>query len=188
MNKDSIRRKKLQQNIINMDNILSAEIIENPWPHAVIDNVFNLNLSNADANGSILIWMNNIHDIFYNNIENILNKYRSDRGGYNEKNKDKYYIDWGLQVQPSSGKSDIHIDDGRKLWSFVVYLFPKKSNGTGMYDKDKNLLQEVEWKQNRGFVFCSWGREISPTWHAYGNSFDEHRITLAVFICMDSVK
>jgi hypothetical protein len=185
MSNDFIRRKNLQKNMVNIDSILNAKINQKPWPHAVIDNVFNINLETSDANNSHIIWLNNIHDIFYDNIEPILNKYRSDRGGYEELYKDDYYVDYALQVQTPHQKSEIHIDHGRKLWSFVSYLFPKNSSGTKLYDKDKNFLQEIEWKQNRAFAFCSRGGDINPTWHDYGNNSDEYRVTLAVFICKD---
>jgi len=185
MNKDFIRRKNLQKNMINIDSILNTNINQKPWPHAVIDNVFNINLETSDANNSHIIWLNNIHDIFYNNIEPILNKYRADKGGYRKKFKDDYYVDYALQVQNPHQKSEIHIDHGRKLWSFVCYLFPKNSSGTGLYDKDKNFLQEIEWKQNRAFAFSSRGGDVEPTWHDYGNNDDEYRVTLTVFICKD---
>jgi hypothetical protein len=168
------RRRKAQENIINMDNILNAEIIENPWPYAIIENpIGNINFANptGDSNSSYIIWLNNIHDIFYDNIENILNKYRFDRGGYESQYKDEYYIDWALQVQAPNQKSEIHVDSGRKLWSLVIYLFPNESTGTGIYDEDKNFLHHIEWKQNRGLAFCSQGPsdKHSVTWHDYGN-------------------
>ena len=192
MNKDSIGRKNKKYNIINMDSILNAEIIENPWPYAIIENPINLNLANlaGDSNFSYIIWLNNIHDIFYDNIENILNKYSSNTRGYNSLFKDEYYIDWALQVQAPNQKSEIHIDNVRKLWSLVIYLFPNESTGTGIYDEDKNFLHHIEWKQNRGFAFTSHGPSIEfpVTWHDYGNPNSEYRITLAVFICRGESK
>ena len=33
-----------EKNLINIDNILNAEIIEEPWEHAVIDNIIDVSL------------------------------------------------------------------------------------------------------------------------------------------------
>ena len=184
------KRKDHQNSIINIDNILNAKIVNDPWPHAVIDNVWNLNLgpdkNNRLPNATYVMWMNGVHDIFYDNIEPILNKFRSDRGGYRERDKDLYYIDYALQVQPPNSTSVIHIDHGRKHWSFVNYLFPSNSNGTGLFDENKKFVTEIEWKSNRGLAFSSSGPSStsSATWHEYRNDSEtDYRITMAVFIC-----
>ena len=47
----------------------------------------------------------------------------------------------------------IHEDNEDKFFSLVYYHNPKKSRGTRLYDKDKNFVKEVEWKQNFGMGF-----------------------------------
>ena len=189
-NEEYNKRKKHQDSIINIDNILNAKIAYDPWPHAVIDNVWNLNLEPNEnkrlPNATYVMWMNGVHDIFYDNIEPILNKFLSHEGGYKERYKDLYYIDYALQVQPPDSTSVIHIDHGRKLWSFVNYLFPINSNGTGLFDENKKFVREVKWKQNRGLAFSSSGpgNKRKATWHEYKNdSKTDYRITMSVFIC-----
>ena len=91
-NEEYNKRKKHQDSIINIDNILNAEIVNDPWPYAVIDNVWNLNLepnkNNRLPNATYVMWMNGVHDIFYDNIEPILNKFLSHDGGYKERYKE----------------------------------------------------------------------------------------------------
>jgi hypothetical protein len=188
MNENQKIKEERRLRAINMDNILNAEIINDPWPHAIIDGILDIgNLytkKNKEPIPSTLVWLNNVHDIFYENIENILNKYRSDRVGYEEKLKDKYYIDWSLQFQPPGGKFGKHTEDGRKLWSMAIYISPDNSTGTLIYDKHQNFVKEVEWKINRAIVFCGTGESV----HAYENRTDTVRLTLNVFICMDRPK
>jgi len=64
-----------------------------------------------------------------------------------------------VQVEYSSlGKGfnyKIHSDAYSKFFSLVWYWKPedKPSCGTRIYDKDKNFVEEIEWKYNRAFAF-----------------------------------
>lgn len=60
-----------------------------------------------------------------------------------------------------------HTDVMSKILSTVVYLHPEKNKGT-LISENKSLknCEEVEWKQNRAFIFSA---EKGVTWHGYSS-------------------
>ena len=159
-----------EKNLINIDNILNAEIIEEPWEHAVIDNIINIPVLWENLLTGYIPSTNSL-DVLSENKDNILDKY----GRYRNLRK-KTRITWGVSIVSPGDKYEIHNDGDIKIWSLVIYLFPKHGNGTLIYDRDKKLIKEVEWKQGRGLAF-------SPdrnTWHSYANTTDQFRATLNI--------
>jgi hypothetical protein len=76
----------------------------------------------------------------------------------------------------------IHDENPRKVLSVVTYITPEESTGTLIYDCDKNFVKEVEWKPNRTLVFAGL---TNITWHAYRVERMMPRITLNTFLTND---
>lgn len=76
----------------------------------------------------------------------------------------------------------IHTDADFKIMTAILYIGPKESLGTRIFDKDKNYVKEIEWKPNRLVVFCS----NDDTWHDFG-SYINGRHTLNYFLIDGSV-
>ena len=93
-----------EKNLINTDNILNAEIIEEPWEHAVIDNIIDMPF----------LWENlsNLLNVLSENKDKILEKY----GRYRNQGE-KTWITWGLPIQTSGTEYRIHNDNPSKVWS-----------------------------------------------------------------------
>lgn len=74
----------------------------------------------------------------------------------------------------------IHDEAEDKTVSIVVYLYPEKSTGTTLYEKnDRNSFQkEIEWKENTAMLFCG---EKNVTWHDF-RSVEFPRVTLNFFL------
>ena len=169
--------KEPEKNLINIDNILNAEIIEEPWEHAVIDNIINMpvlweNLSNGYIPSSIFL------NVLSENKDKILEKY----GRYRLRDpKEKTRVTWGVPIQSPGIVYPTHNDTSNKVWSLVIYLFPKYGNGTLLYDQDMKLVKEIEWKQGRGLAF-SCDPKGMKSWHSYTNTTDQFRVSLNINI------
>lgn len=88
-------------------------------------------------------------------------------GIFSERKKEIYdYTDFHLISTGPDYEHKIHDDVPRKLLSVVVYINPENNNGTfihrGKYAKSP--AGEVEWRQNRAFIFSRLERK---TWHSY---------------------
>ena len=69
----------------------------------------------------------------------------------------------------------IHKDTPTKLLSGVIYISPEKNEGTWLYDNKKgDNAREVEWKQNRGFLFSA----TEESWHSYNADGKNDRLAL----------
>lgn len=83
------------------------------------------------------------------------------------------FSDFHLITTGPDYQHQIHDDIPKKLLSVVVYLNPEKNNGTFIH-KDRDTpspVGEVEWKQNRAFIFS---RKDRQTWHSYAaNHIDD---------------
>lgn len=72
-----------------------------------------------------------------------------------------------------------HTDVPSKILSTVIYLSPEKNRGTLIADNKKmKNSQEVEWKQNRAFIFSA-GKD---TWHGYGSDNINPRLVLVWYM------
>lgn len=73
----------------------------------------------------------------------------------------------------------IHTDVKSKLLSVTVYITPEKNTGTLLYNtkidaKTGTDEQEVEWKQNRAFIFS----RTDSSWHNYKADGKNKRVVL----------
>ena len=72
-----------------------------------------------------------------------------------------------------------HTDVSSKILSTVIYLSPEKNRGTVIADnKQMKNSTEVEWKQNRAFIFSA-GKD---TWHSYSSDNINTRLVLAWYM------
>lgn len=78
----------------------------------------------------------------------------------------------------SNGKNykfPIHNDSLNKLLSVVIYIYPENNKGTILYsNKQGSNPIEIEWKQNRAFIFS----RNEHTWHSYESDGNNNRVTL----------
>lgn len=73
----------------------------------------------------------------------------------------------------------IHTDVKSKLLSTVIYITPEKNSGTLLYNtkidaKNGTDEQEIEWKQNRAFIFS----RNDASWHNYKADGKNQRVVL----------
>lgn len=69
----------------------------------------------------------------------------------------------------------VHRDIPEKLLSAVIYVSPEQSTGTILCkDKEGSDPYEVEWKENRCFIFC----QSDDSYHWYENFNEETRNTI----------
>jgi hypothetical protein len=79
-------------------------------------------------------------------------------------------------------KYPAHTDVSTKILSTVVYIAPEKNRGTIIADnKELKNSQEIEWKQNRAFIFSS-EKHPNPTWHGYSSDGVSSRLTLVWYM------
>lgn len=72
----------------------------------------------------------------------------------------------------------MHTDTSDKLLSVVIYLKPEKNSGTILYENGNGDGPiEIEWKQNRAFIFS---RETNETWHSFKGDGVNDRYTLLI--------
>jgi|TARA_B100000035_G_scaffold148704_1_gene126760 hypothetical protein len=76
-------------------------------------------------------------------------------------------------------KYKLHDEAPNKILSLVVYIDPVENRGTRLFTKDKTFCKEIEWRQNRAFIFC--GVE-GVTWHDYLCNKGDFRITINQFL------
>ncbi len=76
------------------------------------------------------------------------------------------YSDFHLISTGAHYEHAIHDDIPKKLLSVVIYINPEQNNGTFIHDGrySPDPVGEIEWKQNRAFVFSRLDRK---TWHSY---------------------
>ena len=110
-----------------------------------------------------------IHETYHKYVWNCLKKLNN--------KKLQYYSFTELNIV-STGKNyvfPIHNDSRDKLLSIVIYLSPKKNEGTWLYeDKTGRNATQMEWKKNRAFIFS----RNEETWHSYKSDGINSRVTL----------
>lgn len=92
--------------------------------------------------------------------------------------KKAYDINWS---KPGH-QHKIHAEAKNKVLTAVTYLYPEKATGTLLYDKNKKLVTEIEWKPNRCFVMCGVS---DTTWHSFVAPIDSPRVTLVTMLLRD---
>jgi hypothetical protein len=192
--------------MINLDNILTSPNVADPWEYKIVDNILpddtyakivnesdklHQFLRNSPSNQDG-IWMFkakeygvsqevidiilNINGVLLKNAEKLLSQ-------FDQKTRSKigYFSIPRIGYCNVDTPCEIH-DDGESLDKsliMVIYLSPKKSNGTKMYldNNADTFVKEIEWVENRAFIFCPI-KDV--TWHAFEGS-DEPRLTLLFY-------
>ena len=96
------------------------------------------------------------------------------------------YSDFTLINPGSHYKFPVHDDTPNKLLSGVIYLNPKKNNGTFFYENKKTKPNKIiEWKQNRAVFFS---REEKKTWHSYEGDMNSNRLALVYNLMTKNIK
>lgn len=90
------------------------------------------------------------------------------------------YHSINIIVTEPNNEYSAHVDSNSKMLSCVVYA-SEKNIGTRLYStQDKQDPYEVEWKQNRIFVFS----RNENSWHDWASS-DQYRVALVWNIILD---
>ena len=191
--------------MINIDNILNAEILLDPWAHKIVDNIFTDDaFTIINSAGSALAHLSvpdktiPIHineaidlgisqeaaeiildsaDMLLANLKEIMGNYCSNGifGG-------GYFIMPKFGITGRNFQYPIHDESIYKILNLVTYIQPVESIGTRLYTgPDENtLIKQVYWKPNRAALFYP-GHGI--TWHNWqGQQSNEPRITLNFFV------
>ena len=111
-----------------------------------------------------------LHKNYHERVFNILNKMCPEKSHLYD------YSDFHIIEAGADYKFPIHDDTPNKLLSGVIYIKPKKNNGTFFYDnKNGKGKKIIEWKVNRAAFFC---RKERQTWHSYEGDGTSNRIAL----------
>ena len=145
--------------IINIDKILNAEPILEPWKHYVVDDILNYSFNNREE------FMND-ESLYFQLLgeinhykHSILEKYKPIRLEKNQELEipDAEIMTKGriqfLHTEPNVEK-EVHGDRPDKIWTCVVYCFPENNDGTVLNYNDRSVAKKIEWKQNRALIFC----------------------------------
>lgn len=185
--------------MINETNISKSEILTDPWPHKIVDNVldehsFKNLLRVAERIKQIeefhtkeILWMDDIlkltdaevvDDIVYN-ANKILDVMPDISKGFTEKITSNlgYFNNPRIGISMANSVGEIHDEGTNKVMAFIIYISPENSTGTLLYKENnrKTFSKEIEWKPNRGFLMYS---VPGKTWHSFSSKDDEIRITL----------
>lgn len=190
--------------MINIQNILDAEIIQEPWPHLVVDDILDSATFNTISNvacqlESVIkdlprdsdgIWMSKLTeygfdqsisdmllDINYQLLKNhvpLLNKFSNA-----ETSKIGYFGIPKFNYLGPNVDGTIHEEGRIKSLALVIYIFPEKTYGTRLYldDTVDSFTREIEWKPNRAFIMCN---QADVTWHSF-HSDHQPRMTLNLY-------
>ena len=117
-----------------------------------------------------------LHKNYHEKATNILKKLKPEKLYLYD------YSDFSIIVTHKNYQFPFHDDTPNKILSGVVYLYPKKNNGTIFSNDKKKSLDNtiVEWKQNRAVFFSRKERE---TWHTYKGDGKNNRVVLVYNLC-----
>ena len=122
-----------------------------------------------------------LHKNYHEKATNILKKLKPEKLYLYD------YSDFSIIVTHKNYQFPFHDDTPNKILSGVVYLYPKKNNGTIFSNDKKKSLDNtiVEWKQNRAVFFSRKERE---TWHTYKGDGINNRVVLVYNLCTKRLK
>jgi hypothetical protein len=185
--------------MIDINKILDAPLLTDPWPHKVIDDVFDeetfaklkdmAGIINSidDYDTMEIVWMNELLDlgVSQDTVETIIDDADIIAKHFPKVSKDfpftlPTHLGWfnnpRVGVCPPNIVNEIHDEGTNKAMALIVYIDPEESLGTLLYhDNDETTFaKEVEWKPNRALLMFS---TPNVTWHKF-NSKDNPRITL----------
>ena len=187
--------------MINIQNILDARVMQDPWPHKIIDDILSKDIFSVickeaakleqmaiheprDPNG---LWMFKAKELGLSNevIDLIMELNLKLLLSFNEVLRDFPYAMFskiGYFSIPRFNfigpyvNGSIHDEGDSKTMALVIYLSPKESIGTKLYKNENysSLTKTVDWKLNRGFLMCS---NPGVTWHSF-HADSQPRMTL----------
>jgi hypothetical protein len=191
--------------MINIDNIISANVETIPWRHRIIDNVFNddsFKIINEAASHLSYLSVEDktipVHineaisygiskeaetlildsaDLILANLKEIIgnNCQNGNFGG-------SYFIMPKFGITGKHFQYPVHDESIYKIMNLVTYLQPTDSIGTTLYGdpEGKTNIKQVEWQPNRAVLFYP---QHKKTWHNWrGQPTDQPRITLNFFV------
>jgi hypothetical protein len=192
------------KSLINIDGIINAPVINDPWPHKIIDNIFPdevfqkfqqaahqlANTKKDDEYYADGIWPSDFLQLgldhsFENHVVAIADQLLSVHDKILKpfdrllKSNLGYYNIPRFNYSIGKVNSAIH-DEGRsKTMALVIYLIPDATAGTRLYNgpNEENFVKEVEWKPNRAMLMVS---QPNVTWHSYIGQGDP-RYTLNLY-------
>ena len=184
-----------------IDKCLSTPVIDEPWPHQIIDETLDKDVFEKLQAQCELHLTRPIKELiqitptqykdygidFIDETQDICEKlYDNMKALHDVYPNYRHYLNMGINVHisvapPLPWKFYIHQEGIEKTWSSVTYITPKDNVGTKMYSKqnEKNFVQEAKWKPNSTFILCG---QQNKTWHSYESNQTSNRITLNFFI------
>lgn len=86
-----------------------------------------------------------------------------------------------LQFREPGHNFIIHTDVPSKLYTIVLYIYPKISDGTPLYtSKTKEYTGDLKWIPNRAMAFCPIQTPGKETFHAVKNTTNSNRAALII--------
>lgn len=86
-----------------------------------------------------------------------------------------------LQFREPGHNYTIHTDIISKLYTIVLYIYPKISDGTPLYTSgEPKYVKDLEWKPNRAMAFCPIQTKGKETFHAVKNTTNQNRAALVI--------
>ena len=166
----------METKLINIDKIMNAKPIDEPWQHFIVDDVINLDFTEINS----FIKDDNLYyrlqDEFQTYLPSILDKFKPVRLDKD----DEIFVDIRFISTPPDSYGGVHGDNLQKVWTIIIYAWPEKSSGTVLwtnvsldesphcYDEDNDGLEihngdiiesvmhsEVDWKVNRAIFFST---------------------------------
>lgn len=184
----------------NLQEIIKGEIIYDPWPYKVIDNILKdeifeiikstaLEISRTDRQHILLddIWPSdldrfnltfNIEPILVDMADELLAISKPLLSQFRKYQKSElgYFNIPRFTYTSGQGKNDIHDEGYTKTMVLVIYVSPDNSFGTELFDKqDSTHPYEIEWTPNRALLMPS---QPGVTWHRGPSNNNEKRFTL----------
>jgi hypothetical protein len=190
--------------LINIDNIINAPIIYDPWPYKIIDNILDQDVFDQFKNAATIVSAVNKDDEYYSDgiwpnefsklgidvslrdttlaIADQLLTHQADilsQFPNHMKSEIGYYNIPRFNYSLGKKTSTIHDEGLSKTMALVIYIIPETTAGTQLYNgpDTENFVKEVEWKPNRGMLMMS---QPGVTWHSY-TSLGGPRYTLNLY-------
>lgn len=179
-----------------IEHILEAQLINDPWDHLIVENVFSESdwlhiqegakaIAPTILNGSPnLEFMESIGLIptptvdviarfskkLLENHDKILKKLNN----FDDSTEYSMYIKWSMA---KNSTNEIHQDKPYYAMSFTIYVSPPMALGTILYTgrKDEDFHSVITWRPNNGFIFAP---TQGISWHNYLHYGNDPRITL----------
>lgn len=167
-------------------------IIDNPWPHVVIENYYSDEVFAALRSEAKRFVKGNVdlktrkqafampenqtlRDCIDSRplTEDMLAQFPSHRQYSSLK------LFWEVNFLLGPLRYPIHDEASRKVLSCVVYVDPDENNGTSLYNKDKTFNRQVAWKPNTALIFPAID---GVTWHDYDCPKGKYRVTVNQFL------